>query len=65
MKNARKHTSFRLDPDVINNIKILQSIYTNQIGFKVSQSDVITLLVSKEVERIEKETKENLNAKEN
>lgn len=60
MKNARKHTSFRLDPEVINNIKILQSIYTNQIGFKVSQSDLIALLVAKEVERIEKENKENI-----
>ena len=45
--------TFRLDGDVIEMIKELQKRYSDVYGLKVSQADVISLIVRNEYEQIE------------
>lgn len=52
MKIARKHTSFRLTEDCLKKIKEIQQSYSKKLGIKISQADVIVMLVSQEHERI-------------
>mgnify|MGYP001340679711 CR=1 FL=1 len=54
MKNVKKHTSYRLPEETLNKLKKIQSIYSEKLGIKVSQADIIVLLVKQEYDRLEK-----------
>lgn len=54
MKNVKKHTSFRLPDETLKKMKIIQSRYSEKLGIKVSQADIVIMLVKQEYDRLEK-----------
>lgn len=50
---TKKHRSFRLNESTIDQIGILQKIYTEQLGVKVSQAEVLQRLVKAEYNSID------------
>mgnify|MGYP001500465592 CR=1 FL=1 len=54
MKNVKKHTSFRLKDETLKKLKIIQFRYSEKLGIKVSQADIVDKLVKDEYDRLEK-----------
>lgn len=52
MENVKKHTSFRLTEDCLKEIKEIRDSYSEKLGIKISQADIIVMLVRKEHDRI-------------
>lgn len=52
MKNIKKHTSFRLPDETLSKLKKIQSRYSEKLGIKLSQADIVVMLVKQEYDRL-------------
>lgn len=59
MTETKVSRSFRLDDDVVEKIIYLQDLYKQQLGVKISQADVLSILVRNEYSNIDRKYKAN------
>lgn len=48
MLNKKIARTYRLEPDVIKKIEVLQNLFSDTLGVKVSQADTIKIIVNEQ-----------------